>query len=101
MYKCLDCKAVFEEPITKTYTSGEYGDATDFYCPYCGEEYFAEVDECPGCGGWKDVHEHVCISCHSYAKRKLAAFAKKFSEAIREEMDEILSVEPLLELADL
>lgn len=101
MYKCLNCKAVFEEPIIKTYTSGEYGDATYFYCPYCGEEYFAEVDECLGCGGWKDVHEHVCISCHSYAKRKLAAFAKMFSEAIREEMDEILSVEPLLELADL
>lgn len=101
MYKCLDCKAVFEEPVIKTYTSVEYGDNTYFYCPYCGEESIAEVDECLGCGGWKDVHERVCISCHSYAKRKLAAFAKKFSEAIREEMDEILSVEPLLELADL
>jgi predicted ATP-dependent serine protease len=101
MYKCLDCKAVFEEPIIKTYTSGEYGDNTDFYCPYCGEESIAEVDECLGCGSWKDVHERVCISCHSYAKRKLAAFSKMFSEAIREEMDEILSVEPLLELADL
>lgn len=100
MYKCLACKAVFDEPIIKTYTSGEYGDNTDFYCPWCGEESIVEVDECPGCGGWKDVHEHVCISCHSYAKRKLAAFAKTFSEAIREEMDEILSVEHLQELAE-
>lgn len=101
MFKCSDCKVVFSEPFARTYTSGEYGDNTEFYCPDCGSEYFVEVVECPACDNWMDKHDgNVCISCHSYARRKLMQFAKLFSEAIREEMDEILNTEPLVELAE-
>lgn len=100
MYKCLDCKSVFDEPAIRTFTSGEYGDTTDCYCPECGSESYEAADECPGCGGVKKEGELVCISCHSYAKRKLSAFARNFSEAILAEMDSILEGGSLMELLE-
>lgn len=100
MYKCRDCKVYFDAPILKTYTSGEYGDTTDCYCPWCGSENFEEVEECEGCGGWKKMNENVCISCSSYARQKLAAFARNFSQAILEEMDSILEGGSLMELLE-
>ena len=89
MYKCLDCKSVFDEPAIRTFTSGE-----------CGSESYEAADECPGCGGVKKEGELVCISCHSYAKRKLSAFARNFSEAILAEMDSILEGGSLTELLE-
>ena len=55
MYKCKQCKAIFEEPkeIHTTYEI-EYGVATDFSCstplilqtcPYCGSERIKEYEE--------------------------------------------------------
>lgn len=55
MYKCNQCKAVFEEPEEKHTTYEiEYGVANDFSystplilhtCPYCGSERIKEYEE--------------------------------------------------------
>ena len=99
-FRCLDCKSVFEAPVAKTYYSDDYGDDTECYCPVCGSDTYEDVVECPGCEGWKKPHELVCISCHTYARRKLSAFARNFSEALREEMNDILNTESLMDLVE-
>lgn len=99
-FRCLDCKSVFEAPVAKTYYSDDYGDDTECYCPVCGSDTYEDVVECPGCEGWKKPNELVCISCHTYARRKLSAFARKFSEVLREEMNDILNTESLMDLVE-
>ena len=99
-YRCDECKGIFEEPYRVSYSSSEYGDSTECSCPHCGSDCYTEVEECPGCDGWKNSGEHVCISCRLYARRLLARTAKMVSEVIREEMDEILNTESMQELAD-
>lgn len=100
MYVCRDCRNTFENPAEKVCRSSEYGDSRECFCPECGSESFYEVDECNCCGGWKPVKDRVCLSCHLYARRKLGKFAKEFSEAMREEMNEILCIDSLEDLVE-
>ena len=99
-YRCDDCECIFDEPHRAFYSSGEYGDSIEYTCPHCGGERLTEVEACPGCDGWKNSGEHVCISCRLYARLLLARTAKMVNEALREEMDEILNTESMQELAD-
>lgn len=44
MYRCLNCNAVFDNPLTiKTETGPVSG------CPHCGLDDLAEVEQCPDC----------------------------------------------------
>ena len=71
MYKCLDCKEVFEEP--KEYSEdrtpyGGSGEIIEHYtaCPYCGGAY-KEAFVCEKCGEYftKDElnYDGLCDDC--------------------------------------
>ena len=50
MYQCESCHAIFTEPYTYTERENLDGENGWYYaeravCPYCGEEWFEEMEE--------------------------------------------------------
>lgn len=99
MFRCLDCKSLFEEPSVKAYHSGEYGTTHDYYCPECGGECFEEVFECPSCHEYRSVLSG-CRECATRARALLNEFALQHGDAMLEIMDTILEGESLFDMRE-
>ena len=76
MYRCLDCKEIFDEPDARTWEEvSEYwgrpvGEKfTEYTCPSCGSDDIEEMNECSICGG--PAEDDFCPECHKYLEARL------------------------------
>lgn len=99
MYRCLDCKSIFDEPLKTEWHSNEYGTTYDYHCPECGSECFDEVYECPSCGEYRPVI-FGCSDCKTRARALLNEFALRHGDAMLEIMDTILEGESLFDMRE-
>lgn len=74
MFKCLDCKTVFEEcGVRHTTYENYYGVSSDFpsstalvlsVCPNCGSEDIEALKQCEWCSEWfEELEEGLCEEC--------------------------------------
>ena len=69
MYRCIDCGAIFEDPVTWKESRGEYWgfpcSETMSGCPECEGDY-EEALECKECGKWhskEELDDGLCEAC--------------------------------------
>lgn len=75
MYKCLDCGAVFDEPITTH--EGGYPEEPTAACPMCKSLDIDEAERCPICEEvfvLDEIDYGVCDECLEKAVTKENAF---------------------------
>ena len=68
MFVCLDCGAIFEEPLT-VYESMEFWGAPAWEawgaCPNCRSTEIDEAKRCERCGEYvADLEDGLCDLCH-------------------------------------
>ena len=80
MYKCRECKAVFEEPLR---INGGMG-----ICPNCKQAMYANAIECSTCGQYIfDDGTSLCEEClHELDLRLYGEFREIFKELSRDEL---------------
>lgn len=99
MFRCLDCKSIFDSPAKVEWKSEEYGTTYDYHCPECGGESFEEVFECPSCHEYRPVFSG-CRECATRARALLNEFALQHGDAMLEIMDTILEGESLFDMRE-
>ncbi|MBQ6810318.1 MAG: hypothetical protein IJO94_02805 [Firmicutes bacterium] len=76
MYRCQNCKQIFEEIIENRHfeRSGEELDPPSYHCPHCHSEDFEPVEYCKICEKWEYsgyIYDGVCKSCLSRIETKI------------------------------
>ncbi len=76
MYKCSECGREF------AYPERDYdGECRGYYdcCPYCGNDDFEELKQCPLCDIWfPDDGEDICVGCREDVVEHFKEFMNTF-----------------------
>lgn len=86
MFKCINCKEIFLEPITikeKTDVRSEHFDEVLHYgsCPECGCDEYYELPACMICGKTGEMYDvDVCMDCHEDMKGLIMVAFSQFEK---------------------
>ena len=90
MFRCEECKEIFEEYKEMQEDTGELWAV----CPYCNSEDIKEVNECE-CGEYKETDEILCEKCQIDILKKIRTFMDTFTEEERRFINEVYDGEEL------
>lgn len=77
MYMCIECGALFEEPL-----KGFEGDGDR--CPNCHSGWFAEAKKCEACGEMMLPHKgSLCDNCKREIGKALDMFVDMYAETLK------------------
>jgi len=88
---CNDCGAEFDEPLRRyDFDDGITATITDL-CPKCGSTKVDKLIPCNACHvGWQRVKDKSCDKCRGRLEGHLQRFARRFSPAELEVLNDIL-----------
>lgn len=80
MYRCEFCDQIFEEPVSREESFGEYHGAVAIgsrnHCPHCGSDDISPMHRCV-CGEWIDSEDDYCEACIDAAEDAVTELAKR------------------------